>query len=179
MNFYHGSKDDNILELTTSHTRDGYVYATSSRLIALTYIARSKPNLFSTFKGQECFFEIKPNLFKEMVRNKSGYIYLLENKDFEPIPQNNKCGHCDCYRIKENVKVVGKEYIKDAYEELKKYIESGDFKILTEDEIPLEQKRKWLSKLRASQNHCPKQQSTIPTPFGIYFKSITKYPIKS
>lgn len=169
MNFYHGSKADNILELTTSHTRDGYVYATSSRLIALTYIARSKPNLFSSFNGQECFFEIKPNLFKEMVKNKSGYIYLLENKDFEPIPQNNKCGHCDCYKIKENVKVVGKEYIKDAYEELKKYIESGDFKILTEDEIPIERKEKMIEQIKDIAKSLPKTEINAPNTFWNIF----------
>lgn len=148
MQFFHGSKDNNILELTTSKSKDGYVYATSNRLVALTYIARSKPNLFSTFNGQECFFELKPNLFKEMVGNKSGYIYLLENKNFEAIPQSNRCGHCDCYRTKENVKIVGKEYIKDAYEELQKYVESGEFKILTENEIPYQQKEQMIKQIK-------------------------------
>lgn len=148
MQFFHGSKDGNILELTTSHSRDGYVYATSSRLVALTYMARSKPNLFSSYNGQECFFELKPNLFKEMVENKSGYIYLLENKDFEQVSQNNKCGHQNCYRTNENVKVVDKEYIQDAYEELLKYVKSGEFKILTEDEIPHERKEQMIKQIR-------------------------------
>lgn len=169
MQFFHGSKDDNVLELTTSHSRDGYVYATSSRLVALTYLARSKPNLFSTFNGQECFFELKPNLFDKMVKNKSGYIYLLENKKFEPVPQSNKCGHCDCYRTKENVKVVGKEYIKDAYEELQKYVKSGEFKILTEDEISLERKEQMIKLIKNVAKSLPETAISAPDNFWNLF----------
>ncbi len=169
MNFYHGSKDDNISELTTSHSRDGYVYATSSRLVALTYMARRKPNLFSSFNGQECFFELKPNLFKETVRNKSGYIYLLENKDFEPVPQSNRCGHQNCYKINENVKIVDKEYIKDAYEELLKYVESGEFKILTEDEIPYERKEQMIKQIKDIAKSLPEIELNNPDNFWNIF----------
>ena len=115
MPFYHGSKDANIVELTTNHSKDGFVYATSNRLIALTYAARTFPNLFSSENGKEIFNEIKPNLFKKMVEGKSGYIYTLEDKEFESVPQNEKCGHIDCFRTKTNVKIVKKEVIEDFY----------------------------------------------------------------
>lgn len=131
MAFYHGSRDDGITQLTTSHTKDGFVYATSSRLVALTYAARSFPNLFSTSNGKECFWELKPNLFKKMTQGKSGYIYTLEEKNFEPIPQGPKCGHKNCFKVAENVKVVKKEYIPDVYQELLKYIQSGEFLLVS------------------------------------------------
>ena len=127
MPFYHGSKDANIIELTTNHSKDGFVYSTSNRLVALTYAARSFPNLFSSENGKEVFNEIKPNLFRKMIEGKSGYIYTLENKEFEPVPQNYKCGHIDCFRINKNVKVIKKEYIKDFYKEFTKYIKNGEF----------------------------------------------------
>lgn len=148
MQFYHGSKENNITELTTNHSRDGYVYATSSRLVALTYMARSQPNLFSSQYGQECFFELKPNLFKEMVSNKSGYIYVLESKDFVPAPHSINCGHKNCYRINENVQVVSKEYIEDAYTELLKYVESGELKILTENELLPKEKEQMIKQIK-------------------------------
>lgn len=147
MQFFHGSRDGGILELTTSHSKDGYVYATSSRLVALTYVARSFPNLFTSINDRECFLEVKSNIFEKMTKNKSGYIYLLEAKDFEPVPQGPRCGHKCCYRIKENVKVVSKECIEDAYEELLKYVKSGEFKIVHEDEMPQEKKERIVAQI--------------------------------
>ena len=147
MQCFHGSKAGDIKELVTSHGRDGYVYATSSRLVALTYAARVQPNLFSSLNGKECFWELKPNLFEKMTKNKSAYIYLLEEKDFEPIPQSNKCGHQDCYRVHENVKVIGKEFIEDVYEELLKYEKNGEFEIIREHEIPPERKVQMIAEI--------------------------------
>lgn len=169
MQFFHGSRNDNVLELTTRQSRDGYVYSTSSRLVALTYMARSMPNLFSTFNGKEVFFELKPNLFEKMVKNKSGYIYLLESKDFEPVPQSNRCGHRDCYKVKEDVKVIGKEYIKDAYAELQKYVKSGEFKILTEDEISPERKERMIQQIKDIAKTLPETEINKPGNFWNIF----------
>lgn len=82
-----------------------------------------------------------------MTKNKSAYIYLLEEKDFEPIPQSNKCGHQDCYRVHENVKVIGKEFIEDVYEELLKYEKNGEFEIIREHEIPSERKVQMIAEI--------------------------------
>ena len=140
MQYFHGSQNGNIKELVTTHSRDGYVYATSNRLVAITYAAKAFPNLFSSINGKECFWELKPNLFELMTKNKNAYIYLLQDKDFQPIPQSDRCGHQNCYRVHENVKVIKKEFIKDVYKELLKYAEKGEFKIIRENEIPPERK---------------------------------------
>ena len=145
MPFYHGSKDANIIELTTKHSKDGFVYSTSNRLVALTYAARSFPNLFSSENGKEVFNEIKPNLFRKMVEGKSGYIYTLENKEFESVPQSYKCGHTNCFRFNKDVKVIKKEYIKDFYKEFEKYIKNGEF-IVKSYESFSEEKRKKMCK---------------------------------
>lgn len=52
MSFYHGSKNPNIIELTTNHSKDGFVYTTSNRLVALTYAART----FTNYKKFKIFF---------------------------------------------------------------------------------------------------------------------------
>ena len=146
--YYHGSQSGEIKELITSHSKDGYVYVTSSRLVALTYIARSFPNLFFTKNGKEVFWELKKGLFEEMVKDKSGYIYTLEKKDYESIPQNNKCGHQYCMRVKDNVKIVEKEYVENVYEELLKYLGKGEFEIIRYDNIPEEVREKECAKIK-------------------------------
>ncbi len=141
MKYYHGSRDGNLTELTTNHTKDGHVYVTSSRLVALTYAVHSRPNLFSTDEnGKECYWELKPHLFEIMTKGKSAYIYTLENKDYEPVPQSNKCGHQHCYRVQQNVKVISKEFVPDIYEELLKYAKSGELNIVRCEQMPMGRK---------------------------------------
>lgn len=89
MIFYHGSKNPDLKLLEKEHSRDGYVYATTDKLVSLTYAARSFPNLFSTQNGEICFFELAPNLFEKMTKGKSCYIYRLEDKGFYPVIQQN------------------------------------------------------------------------------------------
>lgn len=137
MKFYHGSKDGSIKELSTSHSGDGKVYVTNSRLVALSYAVRGYPNLFTTLKsGKEAFLELVPDLFEKMIKGKTAYIYTLENKEYIPVIQNNKCGHTNCYCCNENVSVIEKEYIKDAYVEFFKYIENGEFIVVNYKDIP-------------------------------------------
>ncbi len=136
MKFYHGSKDGEIKRLDRNHSRDGFVYATSSRLVALTYAVKARPNLFTTEKGKECFLEVFPNLFEKVVEGKSAYIYTLEDKGFEPIPQSERCGHQHCFRVASNVKIVDKEFIPSIYDELMKYVESGEFVVVRYNKMP-------------------------------------------
>ena len=148
MEFYHGSQSAEVRELNTTHSKDGFVYVTSSRLVALTYVARSYPNLFFSKNGKEVFMELKKGLFETMVKGKTGYIYTLENKDYESLPQNNKCGHQHCLRVQENVKVVDKEYIEDVYSELLKYASKGEFEIIKFETISQEIRERELNKIR-------------------------------
>ena len=131
MSYYNGTRTDiPIKQFKTEISKDGYVYATTSRLVALTYIARVIPNMFTTQNSQEIFIEPIPNFFENTTKGVSGYVYILEEKDgFEVVSQNKNCGHQNVVRIKEDVNVKSVEYIKDVYEELQKYIKSGELKI--------------------------------------------------
>lgn len=141
MSFFHGSKNGDIKELTTSHSKDGLVYVTSDRLVALCYASRSFPNLFSTKNGKETFIEIKPDLFKLMTKGKKVYIYTLENRDFVPVKQSTKCGHQNCFYSTENVKVIKKEEIPNAYEEFLKYQKNGEFNLIKYEDIDEKSKK--------------------------------------
>lgn len=138
--YYHGSSSGTLEELSTNHGRDGRVYVTDSKLVALTYGVRTFPNLFTTLQnGKEGFLEIIPNLFERMTKGKTAYIYELEQGEYTPVVQNNQCGHGHCYSVNHNVKVVGKEHIKDAYEEFLKYIAKGEFVVVKKEDIPQQQ----------------------------------------
>ena len=150
MKLYNGSKDNgNIKEFSTKHTRDGFVYATSSRLVALTYVANVYPEMFVSgfrikpwvekypkmFEGigedQELFIELIPNFLDLTTKNREGWIYEFEEpSSIEPISQGKKCGHIHCYRTEQNLKVIAVEHIKDSRAELQKYIDSGELKII-------------------------------------------------
>ncbi len=158
MKYYHGSLSPEIKELTTQHSKDGYVYVTSDRLVALTYIARSFPNMFFSKNGKEVFWELKEGLFEAMVKGKSGYIYTLEDKPYEEIPQSNNCGHQHCLRVKENVKVVGREFVEDVYVELMNYAEKGEFEIIRFETIPQEVREREANKIRDIALTLPKEE---------------------
>ena len=141
MSYYHGSRDDSLKYLSIEHNKDKLVYVTESRLVALTYAVRGYPNLFTTLiNGKEAFLELVPNLFEKMTKGKEVYIYTLEDSNYKKIIQNNKCGHKNCYSCDKDVRVVSKEYIKDAYDEFKKYIDSNEFIIITSENIPNREK---------------------------------------
>ncbi len=136
MNYYNGTEfNGDIKEFKVSKSKDGYVYATTSRLVALTYIARVYPNTFTTIDGQECFLEIVPNFFENSVKGRSGYLYTLEETNFKPVEQSNKCGHAGAVRTAQDVKVKSVEYIEDIYSELLKYIKSGQLQIKKFDSL--------------------------------------------
>ena len=141
MGYYHGSKDGTIEELKTDHTKDNRVYVTNSRLVALTYAVREYPNLFTTLpSGKEAFLELIPGLFSEMVKGKKCYIYTLEDRKYVPLDQSDKCGHVNCFYINENVRVIKKEYLQDAYSEFLKYIDMNEFVIVKPEDIPNREK---------------------------------------
>ena len=130
MNYYHGSKSGEIKMLDTEHSKDGYVYVTSNRLVALAYAARTAINLFGTLRADKkivVFREYLPDFLRKTTDGVSGYIYTLEEKEYEPIKINDHCAFCDCYKVKGNVRVVKREFILNLYEELMKYCESGEF----------------------------------------------------
>ena len=127
--------------MKTDYTKDNRVYVTDSRLVALTYAVREYPNLFTTLPtGKEAFLELVPGLFSAMVKDKQCYIYTLEDKEYIPVSQSNKCGHTNCFCINENICVIKKEYIQDAYVEFLKYIDKNEFVIVKPENIPNREK---------------------------------------
>ena len=141
MRFYHGSLTDNIEELSTKHS-NGKIYFTSSRLVALTYLSKSFPNMFRSNRNVEVYDEVVEGLFKSVTQGQSGFIYTIDiQEDFNKLPQDNNCGHQHCFYSTQNAKIVNKKKVKDLYQELLKYQKSGKFKVITPQEIS-EQKRK-------------------------------------
>ncbi len=149
MTFYHGSTNPNLTLLKKEHSRDGYVYATTNKLVALTYAARSFPNLFSTKNNKICFFELKSNLFEKMTKFKKGYIYTLKDEGFSPVDlQKQKCTHKSCYCTKNDVEILAKEEIKDIYKELLQYEKQGEFILYKYDDIPNKTKNKMINDIK-------------------------------
>ena len=145
MKFYHGSKASNIEMLLTQHSGDGFVYVTSSYLVALCYASRYVLNMFhfDKTKNKVIFQEVKPNYFQELTLNKEAYIYELEQKDYQEVAQAyNVCAHPHCYKTSENVRVVNKKHIKNLFEEFIPFIESGELEIKKYESLsPVQQKQ--------------------------------------
>ena len=159
MNFYHGSTNPNLKLLEKSHSRDGYVYATSDKLVALTYAARSFPNLFVIKDDKICFFELLPNLFEKMTKSKKGYIYTLKNSDFVPVDlPKQKCAHNNCYRTDKDVEIIEKEEIQDLYTELLKYEKQGNFVLCRYETIPTDTRQKMIDDIRRVAKTLPKEK---------------------
>ena len=148
MTFYHGSTNPNLKVLKKNHSKDGCVYATTSRLVALIYSVKSFPNLFATYNGQPCFWELIPNIFEKMTKFKKGYIYILENHNFDHVElHKNKCSQLYCYRTDNDVQIIRKEIVNDIYSEFLKYQKKGEFKIYKFDEIPKEKRDKMIKEI--------------------------------
>lgn len=159
MIFYHGSTNPNLKLLEKSHSKDGYVYATTDKLVALTYAARRFPNLFTTQNDKIYFFELAPNLFEKMTKGRSGYIYTLKDNDFSPvIQQKQKCAHQNCYRTTNDVQILSKEKITDIYEELLKYEKQGKFVIYRYYNIPDDTKNKMINDIVKVAKTLPKSK---------------------
>ncbi len=170
MAFYHGSANPNLNLLKKEHSRDGYVYATTNKLVALTYAARSFPNLFSTKNNKICFFELKPNLFEKMTKFKKGYIYTLKDEGFSPVClQKQRCAHNYCYRTNNDVKIISKEEIKDVYSELLKYQKQGEFILYKYNDILNETKNKMINDIKNIAKTLPHKEIEDKNTFWKFF----------
>lgn len=159
MIFYHGSTNPSLKLLEKHHSQDGYVYATTDKLVALTYAARKFPNLFTTQNDKIYFFELAPNLFEKMTKGKKGYIYTLKDNGFSPvIQQKQKCAHQNCYRTANDVQTLSQEEITDVYEELLKYQEQGKFVVYKYKNIPEELKNKMINDIVEYAKTLPKEE---------------------
>ena len=142
MIFYHGSTDGDIKEFNT-HNSNRKLYLTTSRLVALTYISKSFPNMFKTAEDdRECFIDIVDGLYEAVTKNQSGYIYTLEVDDATEVLQDNNCGHKHCFYSISDARILNKEEIKDLYKELSVYKEKGDFFIKRANQISEENRKR-------------------------------------
>ena len=155
MILYNGTKTSgDIKEFTIEHSKDGYVYGTSSRLVALEYMSNVFPDMFVSGSGirewpnkypkmfqgidmsKELYIEIVPNFFEIFTKDREGWIYELEDtNDLEEVPQGKKCGHAHCFRSPHNLKVKNVQYISDVRSELQKYIDSGELQIIKYENV--------------------------------------------
>ncbi len=175
MPYYHGSNAPGIKKLVTSHSLDGKVYVTSSRLVALTYAAKVFPNNFTTRKdGQEIFLEHLPNLFEIMLKGKSGYIYTLEDKNYFPVKQSKNCGHLNCFYINEDVNVIKCEFIEDLYSELLKYAKTGEFKIIPYNEISQSERERAIREIAGYAKTFSEKKLNQPNIYGKLFLEAEK-----
>ncbi len=136
--FYHGSKLEGLKQLEVNKTNHGSIYLTTSRLVALTYAVRGFPNLFISKDGKEVFLEIKPNLFKNMFDKKKAYIYHVESGNYKVAKTNQQTSRDNCYISDRNVKIISCEKIDNAFEELNKYVASGELKLMRFEEFSKE-----------------------------------------
>ena len=140
MIYYHGSIDGNIKEFNISNRK---LYITTSRLVALTYISKSFPNMFKTAEdGRECYIDIVDGLYEAVTKKQSGYIYTLDVDDAIEVLQDNNCGHKHCYYSISNVKILKKEKVEDLYQELLFFEEKGEFFIKRANEISEENRKR-------------------------------------
>lgn len=146
MRFYHGSTEDNIKELSTGCS-EGKVCFTSSKIVALTYISKSFPNMFRTQGNIEVYDEIVDGLFQNVTKEQAGFVYTVEVEDYHEIPFGPNCGHKGCFYSLQNTKVVKKEKITDLYEALLKYIKLGQFKVITPRELGEERCEKMIENI--------------------------------
>ena len=115
MKFFHGSRDENLTELVTTHSR-GKVYLTDSYAFAFLYGACSL-RLWGWDEEHDrpIFREVGKDCFKIQFQNAKCYIYECQTDEAEK-QTNHSSGHV--FVLHKNIKVRKIEVIEDAYQKL-------------------------------------------------------------
>lgn len=126
---YHGTAVGGLKKLTPSKSTHlkPYVYATTSKVIAVLFMSHSNGDLDTVISGcgtkeDPCTITERWDGAFEKNYNKSGYIYTLDSKNFKKV--DGLWGAEVVSEKKENI--VKKEYVPCIYNELKKYSKSGE-----------------------------------------------------
>jgi len=115
---YHGSPIGGLTYIETKISTHGknWVYATKDKSIALTFLQKWNDYLFcqTIHDGKHEFTERVPNIFEEIYKGKSGYIYYLDAANF----LEGQTSFSPEVVSKQREKVIRFEFIEDSYEKL-------------------------------------------------------------
>lgn len=159
--YYHASqiKDIEVLEPRVSNHGEPLIYFSSKRENVLVYLSNAvekycKDNNFyydgiwskwaSYGFNKDGILEIQeyyPNATYETYKGVSGYIYSVA--DIPNVEMQEDIPYA--FHTAEDVKVVGSEYIDDAYAEMQKEIEKGNIVLIKYEDF-IKTKKDWLYK---------------------------------
>ena len=128
MTYYHASPTGGLQSLEPRKSpffeKPTQVCLTSLRAMALFYLIRNYEYAYGyTRQGNLYFEEPFPDALKKLYAGKSGWLYTCEDGDYEKtaIPNEFVSAH--------PVRIVGAEYIPDAYEAFQKEQQAGNIEL--------------------------------------------------
>ena len=150
MTYYHASPTGGLRLLEPRKTlyfdKPTQVCLTSLRAMALFYIIRNYEYAYGyTRQGKLYFDDPFPDALKKLYAGKSGWLYTCEEGDYEKTEIPNE------FVSAQPVRILGAEYIPDAYEAFLREQEAGNILLLgyehfASDPEKFAKKRAWLEK---------------------------------
>lgn len=150
MTYYHASPTGGLQLLEPRKTlyfdKPTQVCLTSLRAMALFYIIRNYEYAYGyTRQGKLYFDDPFPDALKKLYAGKSGWLYTCEEGDYEKTEIPNE------FVSAQPVRIIGAEYIPDAYEAFLREQEAGNILLLryehfASDPEKFAKKRAWLEK---------------------------------
>ena len=136
--YFYGTSKLNNKKLLISETKDNKIYLTDNRLYALMYASVTYINLFiDDGDGKLKFFNIVPDLFKKLYKDKIAYIYSLESDKFLSDAPDNRRPLNDLYFTLADV-TFKNLYEVIIFDEFMKLKEDNKFRIVEKEDIPNE-----------------------------------------
>lgn len=127
MQFYHGSRNGNLTELSVDKSKDGKIWMTDDYNFAVMYGASSIRSWKWTGEKLMIFELYKPDAFEIQFKGQPFYIYKTEDvSNFEISISDQKRYQKPFYTTTHNVKLVSKQLIPDAYEKLLELHKKGE-----------------------------------------------------
>ena len=140
MTYYHASPAGGLQMLEPKKSpyfdKPTQVCLTSLRAMALFYLIRNYEYAYGyTRQGKLYFEEPFPDALKKLYAGKSGWLYTCEDGDYEKtaIPNEFVSAH--------PVRIVGAEYIPDAYEAFQKEQQAGNIELFAYAQFASDPKR--------------------------------------
>ena len=150
MTYYHASPTGGLQLLEPRKTlyfdKPTQVCLTSLRAMALFYIIRNYEYAYGyTRQGKLYFDDPFPDALKKLYAGKSGWLYTCAEGDYEKTEIPNE------FVSAQPVRIIGAEYIPDAYEAFLREQEAGNILLLgyehfASDPEKFAKKRAWLEK---------------------------------
>ncbi len=150
MTYYHASPTGGLQLLEPRKTlyfdKPTQVCLTSLRAMALFYIIRNYEYAYGyTRQGKLYFDDPFPDALKKLYAGKSGWLYTCAEGDYEKTEIPNE------FVSAQPVRIIGAEYIPDAYEAFLREQEAGNILLLgyehfASDPEKFVKKRAWLEK---------------------------------